>query len=81
MTKVRKCTHKSPNGVVCDKFFGTIAGYRAHWGQRGCKSTKILKELGMWRGLNDIWWTEDLGHDDDEMGWFLATEDQPYLPL
>jgi hypothetical protein len=78
---VRKCTHKNPNGLICNKFFGTILGYRLHLGQRGCKSGKTLHEMGLWCGSEDVWWTPDLGHDDTEMGWFEAIEDNPNLPI
>ena len=24
-----------------------------------------MKELGMWQGMKGVWWTQDLGWDDD----------------
>lgn len=53
----------------CERQFGTIAGYRAHWGERGCKASGNLTRQGMWQGHDGIWWTKDLGHDDTKQGW------------
>lgn len=76
---IRTCHQISPKS--CGKSFGTVAGYKAHWGKRGCKTEKALIKEGMWKGHGGIWWTKDLGHDDTEMDWFMAAAQKPYPPV
>jgi len=53
----------------CHQVFGTQKGYKLHkTGTEAypkCRSKRRLKELGMWQGFNEVWWTTDLGLDDD----------------
>lgn len=70
---IRICHH-------CEREFGTVAGYRLHWGKKTCRNDRALKRDGMWQGNRDVWWTPDLGHDDTIDDWFEASCDQPYRP-
>lgn len=53
----------------CHQFFGTHEGRKLHrTGTEAypkCRSNRRMKELGMWQGFKAVWWTTDLGLDDD----------------
>ena len=66
---IRKCH-------ICKQYFGTVAGYIEHRGERGCKPAKSLSREGMWQGHMGVWWTTDLGWDDTTEDW-LDVPDQP----
>lgn len=67
--------HHSPNcGVVsrcnyCSQLMGTESARLIHHaGSEAfpkCRSKRRMKELGMWQGFKGIWWTTDLGWDND----------------
>lgn len=58
----------------CGEFFGTVAVWRAHLGERGCKTPKVLNREGFWQGYMDIWWSKDLGWDDTTHDWMVIDE-------
>lgn len=58
--RLTKCTH-------CGETFGTRAARLAHRPGK-CRTDKTMSRAGAWRGYAGIWWTVDLGLDDDSLG-------------
>ena len=57
----------------CKQYVGTIKAKEIHrTGTEAyprCRSRRRMTELGMWQGFKAVWWTTDLGWDDD-LGFF-----------
>ncbi len=57
----------------CKQYVGTIEAKQIHrTGTEAyprCRTPRRMKELGMWQGMKGVWWTKDLGWDDD-LGFF-----------
>lgn len=60
MTTITRCTH-------CGETFGTRAALSIHK-PGNCRSEKTMRRAGAWRGYAGIWWTVDLGLDDESLG-------------
>ena len=57
MQKISRCNH-------CGQYFGTKQALEIH--QPGkCRSDKTMQRGGAWRGFMGIWWTPDLGWDQE----------------
>lgn len=57
MHTISRCRH-------CGEHFGTRAALSIH--QPGnCRSEKTMLRAGAWKGYGGIWWTPDLGWNDE----------------
>ena len=60
MQTISQCTH-------CGELLGTRTTLLIHKPGK-CRSEKTMQRAGAWRGYAGIWWTVDLGLDDESLG-------------
>lgn len=59
MTIITRCNS-------CAEIFGTRVALSIH-NPGNCRSEKTMQRAGAWRGFRGIWWTRDLGLDDESL--------------
>jgi hypothetical protein len=65
--KRREIPHRIIRCNYCGELLGTRAAVSIHH-PGDCRTTQTMRKAGAWQGYAGVWWTPDLGWDDESLG-------------